>query len=162
MKCKRVQDMIKTDYIDGELDALLKSRIDEHLRICPECRRLEETLREGTIDPLKKAELMQPSEAVWDNIRAAIEEERTRTFPAISISALRDLFIFRKPKLAIVTAFLLAVVITFFSVRYYVSQNALEGYLQEQVEFLDLLGNGNGVFDLEDIDIGIPGEEYLL
>jgi anti-sigma factor RsiW len=46
MSCERVEDLLVA-YADGELESAERARVEEHLRGCPRCRALLETLRDA-------------------------------------------------------------------------------------------------------------------
>jgi anti-sigma factor RsiW len=50
LKCIEVVELV-SDYLDGELDAETRRRVEEHLALCPPCRLYVEQVR-GTVRAL--------------------------------------------------------------------------------------------------------------
>lgn len=73
MQCKKVQELLKADYLDGEVSLEQKRDIMEHLARCPECHRLEEELKAQRM--LFQETRQEVPERVWHNIRDAIVAE---------------------------------------------------------------------------------------
>ena len=78
VSCGEVLDQLSA-YLDGELSAEQRARIEDHLRGCEGCtqfggefRATVQALREHLLRPMKL-----PS-AVHERIRAAVDEERRR------------------------------------------------------------------------------------
>ena len=84
--CKGFRDLILTDYIDGEADAAIRKRIDEHLLRCPGCRALVKEVQENLIRPFSPDEREPVPEEVWSSIREKIGNET-----AVSKTVVKDL-----------------------------------------------------------------------
>jgi hypothetical protein len=94
MNCKKIQDIIITDYIDNELDGQRQKEIKEHLDNCVACRAFQEALVAMVREPLHNAETAVPPEALWIKIKNRLEqEEENGNYPA-----LEDLFFAFRPK----------------------------------------------------------------
>ncbi len=102
MRCVRIQELLKTDYLDGMLNQAEEQYIKEHLRQCSLCRNLE---RELQIQHLlfKNAKQRNVPQGLWHNIRNAIIEERLakesrvihfRTRPVFALASAMALVIF--------------------------------------------------------------------
>ncbi len=76
MSCKEIQELLKSDYLDGELDPAWEKAVAEHLLKCPACRELEGRLK-AHHEILQSAKKDLPPEYVWQNIRRAITTEGT-------------------------------------------------------------------------------------
>ena len=77
MKCKKIQELLLSDYLDGELNDDLHNEINIHLSMCPECRQFESALHKKVVEPLKKAKKINPPERVWVHIKEAIVREES-------------------------------------------------------------------------------------
>ena len=77
MDCKRIKELITTDYIDRELDEKLMKEIAAHLRVCKECNAFEVSLRKAAIEPFKNIKEIRPPEYLWERIKENIEKENT-------------------------------------------------------------------------------------
>lgn len=75
MTCERVQELLLTDYIDGQLSAEVLREVEEHLDACERCRNFRDDVRRRITAPLKSFEKQSPPEGVWLNIKSAIFEE---------------------------------------------------------------------------------------
>ena len=74
MKCKKIQDIIITDYIDNELDVKTRAVIDGHLAVCKGCRNLQESLT-AVVRPLRDAGPSFPPDFLWRKIKNGLERE---------------------------------------------------------------------------------------
>ncbi len=75
MGCKNIQELLKSDYLDGELGPTQEQVVREHLLKCPTCRQLESRLK-AQRELIMSAKKDAPPERVWQNIRRAITAER--------------------------------------------------------------------------------------
>ena len=109
MECKKIQELLLTDYPDGEVRGRLKNKVEEHLRTCLECRQFEHTLRREAIEPFKNSIKIKPRASVWNRITEAIVLEERRKSEGF-IGKIQDFFrrIFSMPRIA----YTLATVIT--------------------------------------------------
>ena len=60
MNCRKIQKLLMTDYIDGELKEKMRIKILNHLAACEECRQFEKTLQKETVSLFKAAEKKTP------------------------------------------------------------------------------------------------------
>jgi predicted anti-sigma-YlaC factor YlaD len=159
MLCEKIQELLKTDYLDGEINQREEQEIKEHLAHCPQCRRLgEELLAQRLL--FQKAEQVEPPERVWQNIRDAIitqELNQESRFGTGILGRLKNLFAVR-PAFVLASALTVIIFVAFFTgamihKRQLLSkQNIPEGSIY-------LLDNDEGLL-LYDLGTGI--EEYFL
>jgi len=90
MQCRKTQELLKADYLDGEINQREEKQIKEHLAKCPECRRLEKELQVQHM-LFQKTKQPQVPERVWQNIRDAIVTERLNKESSVSSSILQRL-----------------------------------------------------------------------
>lgn len=69
MNCEKIQELLLTDYIDGQLDPKWKSEVDNHVAGCVACREFAATARKTAVEPFLRAETFRPPEQVWMNIK---------------------------------------------------------------------------------------------
>lgn len=150
MNCRRIQKLLMTDYIDGELNEKMRINILNHLATCDRCKQFEEALQKETVSPFKAAEKKTPPDFIWEKIRSRIISGEKRAFKVIRI--LKPAFAI--PALAIVT--LIAILVIRFPV---IGRTALNTYITDQTEFIMDLGQ-NGI-DVPDEGLGTSIEEYL-
>ncbi|MEA3489380.1 MAG: zf-HC2 domain-containing protein [Candidatus Omnitrophota bacterium] len=161
MKCGKIRKMILTDYIDGELDPGQRKVVEDHIRSCPRCGELLQIVRDAAVDPLKRAERLQPPEETWHGIKGVIEANRPESPLSGLRERLREILAERKPAFAVLTASILIVIAALVARTYLFDRASLNMYLEEQLSFIDALNNGdreNGSYT----DIGIPMEDFLL
>lgn len=146
MKCKKIREILMTDYIDGEIDTLLKTKVEDHIKGCKGCFMAKNELEANISAPLRGAELIKPPEELWHKIKDAIEEEVPTEKNFEITNVLRELFIARRPAMVAVTAIALFLVIGGLTRSHYVKKDMLNSYFAEQVEFVDSLNNGDNGF----------------
>jgi anti-sigma factor RsiW len=79
MNCDYIQDLILTDYLDGEVSPETKAQIEQHTAECAECRTFLFAALQTTIKPLSNAEkAFEAKEEVWNKIQTQIEEEQVQ------------------------------------------------------------------------------------
>ena len=76
MKCNDIQELILTDYLDGEIHPDIKEKVDDHIAGCQVCRELLAVSRQVADDPFKHAQpKFENQQEVWQKIKFKIEEE---------------------------------------------------------------------------------------
>ncbi len=80
MKCKEIQELLMTDFIDGELPSDRREAVDKHLGQCSECRLYAEEVRKAAVLPFVGVEDKAVPERVWDSILSAIDEGERASF----------------------------------------------------------------------------------
>jgi hypothetical protein len=80
MDCKRIQEMILTDYLDGEENEDLRFFIKNHLDRCRDCKEFEKMVHEHAVDPFKAGKQAEVPQAVWQNIRGIFETFGIRVY----------------------------------------------------------------------------------
>ena len=157
MDCKKIQELLKTDYLDGEAKEKELSCIKEHLAVCPQCRKLEEELKAGRMI-FKNIKRQEVPERVWQNIRDAIVSESLSEESSVVggiLKRLRETILAPRPVFA--KAFALTVII-FVAVFFKVRQPAVIDNGQEVVAGYSLNSENGDLFT----DLGTSIEEYFL
>lgn len=73
VKCKKIQELILTDYLDGEMED--KSLVEQHLASCVACKEFLALARQ-VVEPLENAQKSFLSqEEVWSRIQEEISAE---------------------------------------------------------------------------------------
>ncbi|PIQ89755.1 MAG: hypothetical protein COV72_01525 [Candidatus Omnitrophica bacterium CG11_big_fil_rev_8_21_14_0_20_42_13] len=160
MNCGRIEELLKTDYIDNELDEKTRLLIKEHLSACRKCAGLEAQLREKIIAPFKAVEKYHPPEYLWQNIKDGIAPgvEKFPLTEGISIAD-RILIILRALKPAYLVPVLAAVVVIAVLLSSPLKNNGgLDSYIAEQSEFI-IDNNGDAI---NANGLGTSIEEYFL
>ena len=163
MKCKKIKDLLITDYTDGELNEALEKEVREHLKTCTRCSRFAEDLRQISITQFKKAAGIKAPESIWYAIKRTLEQEQPKGSLTRVTDSLQALFLARRPALTaatVIAVILIAVVLTRMPFN---RQTAVNEYLDEQVTFMSYLaGDKVNHYDMDDMDLGTAIEKYLL
>lgn len=140
MNCKKVRDLVITDYIDQETSGSVQKEIQAHLKVCAGCRVFEQDLREKVSDPLRKVQAARPPESIWQRVQEAIEEEEAAQQ---SLSFLRRVLDFLagtvfKPRPVVVfsSALMVILVTLLFMQGPFYRQLAVKTYLREQSDYM--------------------------
>ena len=136
MKCRKVQDILMTDYHDGELRKEERVLIDEHIKKCSGCRSLAEKINAVSGDIFSEKIPEKIPEHVWFNINERISE---RNDPVqLFRERIRSFFVPVKPVFVYAG---LAVVMFVFSVgiKGYLNAKSLDPtfYVESEIVFLD-------------------------
>ena len=151
MNCRRIQKLLMTDYIDGELNEKMRISILNHLATCDKCKQFEKTLQKETVSPFKAAEKKTPPDFIWEKIRSRIIADEESAFKVIRIF---------KPAFAI-PAIAVVILIAILVVRFpLIGRTTLNTYITDQTEFIMDLGQ-NGI-DVPDEGLGTSIEQFLL
>lgn len=180
MECKKIQELLLTDYLDGEASDALQNEIERHVNSCHTCRQLERDLLKTVIEPLRKAKESKPPDFLWNHIKEALEKETLEKEPIVSEERgkpegfLADLWnylthachrdslphrgglrhrsgLFSGPALALVTS-LGVVVILMITVSRLKTNNQMltRAYPEKQVEYLATVMGDSEYFSLEE------------
>ncbi|OGW75677.1 MAG: hypothetical protein A2Z72_03110 [Omnitrophica bacterium RBG_13_46_9] len=161
MDCRRIQDLLMTDYIDGEASEKTQIKVLEHLRTCDACRLFEKTLREKAVSPFKTAKKRCPPDFVWENIKNRVIKDRQGAPEKKDIPSPIGVWIILKtlrPAFAISAIAIIIFAITFISRSPLAGNGIIDTYIKEQTEFMVNLGTDETYAD----GLGTSIEEYLL
>ncbi|MFC1666545.1 zf-HC2 domain-containing protein [Candidatus Omnitrophota bacterium] len=167
MKCKKVKNMILTDYSDKEIKATQKELIEEHLAQCRACREFASMVTKSVIGPFRKIETKEPLDSIWYRIKEKIEAEtqqETRPYPTHNLmDKLRNFIYIPKPIFAVATAMVLVLCLGIFTKFYSSKQEIVNMQSREQVEYLAYLFTENSYgSNGENVDYNTAIEEYFL
>ena len=163
MNCKKIRELLLTDYLDQQTELKLRTEAEGHLNICPECRRLEEEIRRAIVLPFKDAKGPQVPQSVWLNIRERIAQRES------SKGSLWDwlrekLRVFSLPAPALTFASTTVILLAIFGLlaKQNMDKNQISDYFSQQISFYSVLNNGleNGD-NKESADLGSTVEKYL-
>jgi anti-sigma factor RsiW len=159
MKCQKICDLLKSDYLDGELNAELRREIDKHLAHCPGCRSLKEKLDSQRI-ALRGLEQQQVPAQIWENIQKSVLQEQLapqkKLFDYLGDS-LRRTFLPSRPAFAL-AASLAVLIIALFVGKIILSRPSPLSTASSEDIFIDYRLNGIG----EIYNFGTEIEEYFL
>ena len=159
MKCTRVQDLLKSDYLDKELNQNLLRQVEGHLEKCPACKALKQRLESQRIALRAIKQKAVPPE-IWQNIQSAISEEELKEPENIFKNAWESLKrVFSLPWPAFALASALAVVIfAFFLWQTTLDQRQFSTSPTEEDTWAAYQLNG----DTYTYNLGTAIEEYFL
>ena len=102
MNCKKVQDLLLADYLDGELTAAPQAEIKKHIDGCVRCQQFEQAILETRV-PFKHAPRLQPPDDTWQRIRDSVTRRSVNNPFARFAHAVRVMTESRKPAFALAT-----------------------------------------------------------
>lgn len=167
MNCKQIQELILTDYVDGQLTKELASQIETHIASCGNCKQFLQNVASITVEPLKNIETLQPPEEIWSYVKTHTLQNKKDGMHLKIFNGLLDIFHMpQMPKVAFAAALagVILVVSVFFFQTPPASQNGISEYLEEQAEYLIYLSDGDSQDDLDvyDTDFNTVIEEGLM
>lgn len=77
MRCEKIQELLKSDYLDAEINKAQEEYIREHLKSCPECSKLRQELQQQRLI-FRQAKQAQAPQRLWQNIREKIIAEQLK------------------------------------------------------------------------------------
>jgi hypothetical protein len=165
MNCKRIKELITTDYIDRELDEKLMKEIAAHLRVCRECGVFEESLRKAVIEPFKNIKEMRPPEYLWERIKRNIEKANTRQEQGLFVymrNYLQSVFALPKPVFAATAVIIVCIILVVVLEVSLNSQRRITDYFQDQIDFISSLDvNSSNSVTNNHGGLGTTIEEYF-
>ena len=151
MKCEKIEDLVLTDYIDGNLKGEALREVEAHLEACEKCRALaDEAISAGKI--FSAAGKEEAPAGVWRRIEDEIR-------PVREAPRLRYFFTHMRPAVVMATA---AVIILFIltAPRIMPGRNTVTGGVtQDDILTITSLGDGQ---DEAESDFGTATEQYFL
>ncbi len=147
MDCKKIQDLIITDYLDRELEEPGRKQVDEHIKLCTACSEYKEKLLNAAQRPFEEVREVRPPEKIWEKIESALDaEERIQAKqPGIGFletirRSLENIFPKARPVWGVALGVVL--VLTLFTVTklpFTGPQDVTKLYIAEQMGYLDEL-----------------------
>ena len=131
--CKRIQELILTDYLDDEIS---KESVDKHIASCKECREFLAMAKKITIEPLRNAKRDHIREdVVWSRIQDEIRDEEAYVNEYDSelsfFEKVKDMILSPKPAFALGTFAVL--VLTILVLNFNANQSQLVKEKQKQI-----------------------------
>ena len=141
MNCKKVQEFILTDYIDGEMDERGHAAVEAHLAGCLGCAEFYNAAQKVGNGLFVGASRAEAPEYLWRRVREAIlaEDRAKKTHSEVVLERLKSIFYIPKPVLAIITVVVLLLVAgaaTKITINHQAAVNAdMFDYLSETVGY---------------------------
>ncbi len=156
MNCKKIQELLVTDYLDGELSTTILDSIKQHMDSCIHCRQFEQETQRIML-PFEKARYIEPPTRVWKGVREKIIAEQMLpqdSLFACLVERLREfLFIYRQPVFATIALTVVAFALIFI-------------HMPEQTDILNVVAEDIGSMNHEEndmiCDFGTDIEKYFL
>jgi predicted anti-sigma-YlaC factor YlaD len=165
MNCKRIRELLLTDYLDGESPASERREIEEHLQGCAKCRFFAQSVREKISQPLRQLKEIQPPETVWQQIRETIVRQEAETSATSFLEKLWDAlaanFLAHRPAYAVSTVLAVSLAIVVFLHSPLRREMVVSDYLRQQTTFMaSLSAPVNGELESE-FSFGSSAEQLL-
>ncbi|MBF0570310.1 MAG: zf-HC2 domain-containing protein [Candidatus Omnitrophica bacterium] len=165
MNCKRVQEFIKTDYIDGRMGDKQKSVIDQHLVHCHGCEVFLISIKKA-VNPLKNVQEIVPDKILWAQIKQTIHEEQLQKVQESAIpdfwEKLRWAVHIPRPVFALATVVMLIFMVGLPN-QLAINTQSVKVNGQGQAEYLiSLLNEPVDIGANNGNDLGTPIEKYFL
>ena len=162
IQCKKIQELLQTDYLDGELDQKDAQLIKAHLGQCSACSGLEKALQAQRM--LFQVVKSQPvPERIWSNISDAIVTEHLKQqeglIPGI-LERFRDLIFVRRPAMALATSIFSIIIIFAVFANAAIQKQAVSNKQNAAEEIAGYSSNAKNGYVLDDLGTNI--EEYFL
>ena len=157
MRCKRVKELLLTDYIDDEVGISLKEEFDKHIEDCQACMTYKINIDKGLSPLFEQAKAESPQDEMWQNIRPRIIQGNQKS--TSKIFALN--FFLRKGVFAFATVAALLFIIISFHIANNNQLAATNKFLLEEGSFLYSLSSSNGQESFNNADFGTIIEEYI-
>ena len=163
MNCKKIRELLLTDYLDKQTELELRTEVEEHLNICPECRRLEEEIRRAVVLPFKDAKGPQAPQYLWLNIKKRIAQRESSKRGLLDW--LREkirVFSLPAPALTFASTMVILLAVVGLVAKQNMDKNQISDYFSQQISFYSVLNNGiENVDNKEGADLGSTVEKYL-
>jgi anti-sigma factor RsiW len=157
--CKKIKDLILTDYVDTQLDPQSKSQVEDHLRHCAVCQAFAKEVKECLIVPFEKSSRQEVPVHLWDTIKDRILQEEVHP------QSLRDVILgwlqgITFPRL--VPALVSFVMVFFISSTIFLDWQTKQAQEQEQGAYVEYMLSSAATNQKDNHDLGTPIEQYFL
>ena len=166
MKCEKVQELIITDYADGELRPEARLEIESHIRVCEACRQFEAVMMRDIREPFARTVKEAPSAYIWERVKQAVTSVPGK--PDGIFGSARELIgqvllnLSKIPRPVAAFAATAMVIVAIMIARPTSDRSAVDEYLIDQTIFIASLDtaetNGYGMIDT---DIRSGAEKFM-
>jgi anti-sigma factor RsiW len=164
MTCKKIKELILTDYIDNQMNEEDSIHLNIHLANCHECKEFLEAVKNTAVKPFANSKKIAPPEFLWQRVKESImaEDQKQPNLVDSILERLKSVFSMPRPAFAISTIMALVLIVAL-TVNFKFNQQALEINREGQIEYsnysveapVSVFLNNNGGF-------GTLVEEYFL
>ncbi len=160
MKCKRVMELLLTEYIDERLNEKENLEVKNHLESCQGCRDYYNLINKEVVAPLRNAREVTPSEEVWQGIRNKIIERKLAAQNEGILARIKDTLALRKPVMALISVILILAIFSGIKISEHASYITVRNYIQEKMTLVGETENDTETFNGNGFGTSI--EEFLL
>ncbi len=158
--CKTIQELILTDYLDGQIDSSTKISIENHFLSCSSCKDFAKEAKEHLVKPFQQALIKEVPSSIWIGIRGEIDNQQYAKSGVID-RVKEWLNTLTLPKL--VPSLVSFVMIVFVSSTVYFNQQIKQSKDQETGAYVAyVLTSESGINPMESADFDTPIEKYFL
>jgi len=146
MNCRKIQDLILTDFTDNEASDDVRRLVEGHLAACSACRAFQAEVRQNAVRPLQEAERVEAPARLWSRVTSEIFAQQLKPAPAGVLEKLKNLVAAPRPAFAFSTVAALVIFGILAARLPYLSGRAERQQLAEAAieEQIDYFANGNG------------------
>lgn len=157
INCEKMQELLITDYTDGELDFDARLAVDRHLGSCAACREFASAVRVNAREPIAAALKITPPAYILERVKAEISTGKEERFGfsahAGAIAQWVTTAIANIPRPVVAFAATAIVIIAIVISRPMDSSRVLNEYLGEQINYIANLDgeevNGAAIYDTD-------------
>ncbi len=142
MNCKNIQDLLLTDYLDGQLEEEKKKTFDDHLNSCFDCREFALVAQNNIMQPFINAENLIPPDHIWEGIKKTIEEKPEPLrfgFWTSFWNSIKESFLFPRPAYALAGILVIFVVIMTLNSMNLERQQKTNHESEKEIEYITYL-----------------------
>ena len=161
MDCEKIQELILTDYLDGEMDGKERKSLEEHLARCSACKEFARVAKKSVFEPFLHLEKPEPPESVWWKIKESIlAKEQAKTNQRMDFGE-RLKFSLSVPKSALTLATAMTLILLIGTLIQFKINNQFN--TSEQAEYLSQLTDVSTDLPANDEkEFGTLVEQYFL
>lgn len=162
MDCKRVKELILSDFLDNEALEDIKSLVKSHIDTCADCKALYDSLLSDVSGPLRNSGRFNPPESVWFEIKRAIEKEPSKNPLTLLGEKISLIFNYKKTVLTAATAIVVLMAVVFIKDKPNNTGETVNIYIEEQMEYISGLAGDTEQVNGDYNEFGTVIEEYFL
>ncbi|MCK9582891.1 MAG: zf-HC2 domain-containing protein [Endomicrobiales bacterium] len=155
MNCKKIKELLLTDYADGCIKANDSADLNEHLLACAQCNAYKEKLFSNVINPLRVQARVQVPSYLQAKVRSAVYVESSKRHSVFSVfSFLRGW----RGVASMCGLFMIALILM------YTPNKKVENISDEHINYLTetIYGESLQANTSESLNFGTAVETYLL
>jgi len=148
MNCKSIQELLLTNYIDGEMIDSERKIVDDHLKSCQKCKEFALLAKKVGVDSFSGLERALPSEDIWQRIKRQVvfeSEKRNILKNAFFLENIKNAFALTRPRLVLASILFVALFATFF-VKISEQNLVLKQEEEQAVVYLTMLSKYRRIF----------------